>query len=176
MKTIRTQLCLALLTPFLSSASIFVVTNVADSGAGSLRQAILNANAVPGRDVIQFGIPGSGAHTITPLSPLPTITDAIWIDGTTQPGFNGLPIIELNGAQAGAGANGLWITAGNSEIAGLVINRFSNDGILMQFNGTNIITGNFIGTDLTGTIARANTFGIVIDGSRANTIGSPDAS
>jgi len=176
MKTILTQLCLALLTPFLSSASIFVVTNAADSGAGSLRQAILNANAVPGRDVIQFGIPGSGAHTITPLSPLPTITDAIWIDGTTQPGFNGLPLIELNGAQAGAGANGLWITAGNSEIAGLVINRFSNDGILMQFNGTNIITGNFVGTDLTGTIARANTFGIVIDGSRANTIGSPDAS
>ena len=175
MKTIQTQLCLALLTPFLSSASIFMVTNTADSGAGSLRQAILNANAVPGRDSIQFSIPGVGPHTITPLSPLPTITDAVWIDGTTQPGFNGLPLIELNGAQAGAGANGLWITAGNSEITGLVINRFSNDGILMQLNGTNIITGNFIGTDLTGTIARANTFGIVIDGSGANTIGSPDA-
>src|SRR6185369_974091 len=105
MKTILTQLCLALLTPFLSGASIFVVTNTADSGAGSLRQAILNANATPGRDVIQFSIPGSGAHTITPLAPLPTITGAVWIDGTTQPGFNGLPLIELNGVQAGAGAN-----------------------------------------------------------------------
>src|SRR6266567_2424608 len=100
MKTIRTQLCLVLLTPFLSSATTFVVTNTADSGAGSLRQAILNANAVPGTNAIRFNISGNGAHTITPSSPLPTITRPLWIDGTSQPGFAGLPLLELNGFQA----------------------------------------------------------------------------
>src|SRR5205085_10754739 len=52
----------------------FAVINTNDSGPGSLRQAILNANAHPGQDLIEFNIPGGGARTIVPLSTLPAIT------------------------------------------------------------------------------------------------------
>src|SRR5262245_27768694 len=67
----------------------FTVVNTNDTGAGSLRQAILDANAqanVGGPDRVEFNIPGSGVHTITPLSALPDITDPGTIDGYTQPG------------------------------------------------------------------------------------------
>ena len=81
--------------------SPFVVTNTNDSGIGSLRQAILTANREVGLNTITFAIPGTGVHTISPASPLPTITDQVIIDGTTQPGFAGTPIIELDGSTRG---------------------------------------------------------------------------
>ena len=59
-----------------ASATTYTVTSTADSGAGSLRQAITDANANPGADTIAFGIVGSGVHTIAPASPLPQITGA----------------------------------------------------------------------------------------------------
>src|SRR5205085_10374277 len=49
-----------------------VVTNTSDAGAGSLRQAILDANAYGGPDTIDFAIPGTGTRTITSASALPT--------------------------------------------------------------------------------------------------------
>src|SRR5262245_38724383 len=55
------------------------VFSSADSGAGTLRQAILDANGSSGADHIQFNIPGGGVHTIQPFSPLPSITDAVTI-------------------------------------------------------------------------------------------------
>jgi hypothetical protein len=55
--------------------------------SGSLRRAILDANAHPGADIIVFNIPGSGVQTIIPTTALPTISDAVTIDGSTQPGF-----------------------------------------------------------------------------------------
>src|SRR5436190_13609255 len=64
----------------------FTVLNTADSGAGSLRQAILDANATAGADLINFTIPAAGVQTISPLSALPDITDAVTIDGYSQPG------------------------------------------------------------------------------------------
>jgi tetrahydromethanopterin S-methyltransferase subunit B len=153
------------------TAATFIVTNTDDSDFGSLRQAILDANANPGLDTIIFSI-GSGVATITPTSALPTITDPVNIDGTTQPGFTGTPIIELNGTNAGAGVSGLFITSGNSTVRGLVINRFSNAGIRLDINGGNVIEGNFIGTDITGTKALGNSdSGVAIIGSFANTIG-----
>src|SRR5207245_2771692 len=99
-----------------------VVTNTNDSGPGSLRQAILDANANAGADMIAFNISGAGAHTIIPASALPTITDPVTIDGTTQPGFSGNPLIELNGSNAFG--NGFTINAGSSTVRGLIINRF----------------------------------------------------
>ena len=81
--------------------SEYVVTTTADSGPGSLRQAILDANAAPGKDAISFDIGTGGVQTIQPLTTLPTITDPLLIDGTTQPGFVGSPIIELDGTNAG---------------------------------------------------------------------------
>src|SRR5438128_722268 len=95
--------------------STFTVLNTNDSGAGSLRQAILDANAAAGADVINFNIGGGGVQTISPTSILPQITSPVTIDGTTQPGLAGSPLIELNGASAGAFA-GLNITAGNSTV------------------------------------------------------------
>lgn len=74
----------------------FVVENVSDSGAGSLRSAIIAANLTPGLDFIYFNIPGEGVHAIRPTSPLPAITDAIFINGDTQPGYApGQPLIEI---------------------------------------------------------------------------------
>src|SRR4051812_8541632 len=69
--------------------AVFTVTNVNDSGAGSLRQAILSSNATPGLDTINFNVPGAGAHTIAPATPLPFLTDPAILDATTQPGYAG---------------------------------------------------------------------------------------
>src|SRR5437870_11674662 len=75
----------------------FTVTNTNDAGPGSLRQAILDANANPGLDTIAFNLGNGGMQTIRPNSSLPTITDPVVLDGTTQPGFAGNPLIVLNG-------------------------------------------------------------------------------
>ena len=86
------------------------VTNTGDSGPGSLRQAITDANTNPGLDTICFNIPGAGVQTIAPLSALPPISDPVIIDGYSQPGAspNTLAVggdatllIELNGITAG---------------------------------------------------------------------------
>ena len=84
--------------------STFLVSNTGDSGPGSLRQAILDSNAATGAtNTIDFDIPGSGVQTIVPLSPLPAITNPVLIDGFSQPGYAGTPLIEINGSQAGGG-------------------------------------------------------------------------
>src|SRR4051794_32915208 len=80
--------------------STFTVTNTVDSGPGSLRQAILDANASDvAADLISFAIPGDGVHTIAPLTVLPDLlySGPITIDATTQPGYDpdGLHPIEL---------------------------------------------------------------------------------
>jgi len=71
---------------FWSSAATFTVTNSNASGIGSLRQAILNANATVGANTISFNIPGPGVQTIRPTNELPWITNTMVIDGYTQPG------------------------------------------------------------------------------------------
>src|SRR5262245_45619782 len=81
----------------------FLVNTTADSGAGSLRQAILDSNANAGADTIDFSI-GSGPQTIAVLSALPAITESVAIDATTQPGYAGTPLIVLRGDSAGSGA------------------------------------------------------------------------
>ena len=136
--------------------SIFTVTNTDDSGPGSLRQAILDANAEPGTDTIAFDIPGGGVQTIQPASALPTITSPVVIDGTTQPGFAGSPLIVLNGSLAGAAASGLTITAGYSTVQALVIDGFGGDGIDLLTSGSDRIAGCFIGTDAAGAQAVFN--------------------
>ena len=77
---------------------------------GSLRQFIQNGNALVGSQSSQFAIPtsdsgyngsGNGEYTIQPTSALPSITGVLTLDGTTQTGFSGTPIIELDGQLAG---------------------------------------------------------------------------
>src|SRR5881394_1149609 len=72
------------------------VCNAADC---TLREAISAANT---GDTISFNIPGSGVRTINATSGF-VITKAVTIDGSTQSGFSGAPLIEINGAGAGAG-------------------------------------------------------------------------
>ena len=138
-----------------SPSTPLIVINTNDSGFGSLRAVMEYANANPGLDTVVFDIPGSGPHTIQPLSPLPNITDPVIIDATTQPGYASAPVIELDGSLAGASAAGLTITVGPSTVRGLVINRFAHNGMVIT-GGENTIVGNYIGTDITGTLARPN--------------------
>jgi titin len=180
------QLAAFVVTAFLAAlaapngtAATNVVSSTSASGPGSLQQAILDANAANGLGTIVFQIPGLGIQTITLASALPSISVPVVIDGTTQPGFTGTPLIELNGANAGATSDGLRLTAGNSTIRGLALNRFGGAGIHIQLpGGTNFIQGNFIGTDPTGTLSQGNgsavqSGGVWIDGSSGNWIGGP---
>jgi hypothetical protein len=125
--------------------SVFTVTNTADSGAGSLRQAILNANSNPGTNTIQFSI-GTGHQRITPASVLPTITAPVILDAISQAGYAGVPLIELYGASAGASVTGLTITGGGSTVLGFFIDHFGGDGIDLTTNGGDTIQSNYIGT------------------------------
>jgi titin len=136
--------------------SVFGVINTDDSGEGSFRQALRDANEHHGRDTIIFDIPGPGPHTIQPLSPLPTITNAVVIDGTTEPGYDGTPLILLDGQSAGPDASGLVITAGDSEVRGLIIGDFAQDGIQLQHQGGDVVAGTWMGIDATGTTALGN--------------------
>ena len=154
--------------------STFLVSNTGDSGPGSLRQAILDSNAATGAtNTIDFDISGSGVQTIVPLSPLPAITNPVLIDGCSQPGYAGTPLIELNGSQAGGG-DGLTITGPDVTVRGLDIDSFCQ-GAGIHITGTGAtgdwIYGNFLGTDPTGTQAEPNDEGVEID---AGASGQPD--
>src|SRR3954447_17425580 len=104
--------------------SAFTVTTTNDSGPGSLQQAILDANANAGADLIDFNIPGAGVQTIRPRpGTIPYITDPVVIDGYTQPGSrpnslaNGsdaILLIELDGSLAGPLASGLDLVTHDS--------------------------------------------------------------
>lgn len=156
----------------------FTVTTTADGGAGSLRQAILDANTNAGPDTIEFNI-GVGPATIAPTSALPIITDPVTIDGATQPGFVDAPIIELSGENVADG-QGIHVTAGDSTIRGLVVNRFTGfdaNGIRFDTGGNNVLEGCYVGTDLAGTNALGNLrAGVDIVNSPSNRIGGATAS
>jgi hypothetical protein len=157
------------------AAATRVVTNANDTGPGSLRQAILDANAGPGDDVITFDIPGPGPHTIVPLTPLPPLLSddpeslqaAVVIDGTSEPDFAGRPIVEVSGAAVGASGAGLTISSPACVVRGLIINGFAV-GILFTLverglaanNG--VVEGNYIGTDASGTTALGNGAGVML--------------
>jgi len=155
--------------------SPITVSNTNDSGPGSLRQAIVNANSNPG-SVIDFQIGAGGPATIIPQSQaLPTITAAgTTIEGTTQTGYSGSSLIDLEGAGSGqAMYDGLTIAAANYTIRGLVINSFVK-GITIDGNGAtdDVVTGCYIGTNAAGSAAQANSgYGIEINGAGNNTIG-----
>ena len=123
----------------------------------SLREAIQAANASANGsspDKIYFNL-ASGSRTITLNSALPDIISAVEIDGNNGSG-SGTPSIELNGTNVSAEV-GLHLFAGSdgSTIRGLVINRFGQEGIIVDSNN-NIIAGCYIGTDVAGTTASAN--------------------
>ena len=131
--------------------------NVCDDGTShcTLRAAIQQANATPGPGIINFQI-GSGPQTIRPTQRLPELTGPVVIDGAMQPGYAGAPIIELDGSLAPDGS-GLVLLGGDSIVRGLVINSFFGTGIFIGgTKGGNRVEGCYIGTDITGSVARPN--------------------
>ncbi len=182
MKTIRAAVIIVVVLSWASAhAATNSVTNVDDSGAGSLRAAIINANNAPGIDDIEFNIPGTGPHTIKPTSALPIITGTVRINGYTQSGAtsntasmgnNAVLKIELDGSMAGNLTTGLVLRAAGTVVRGLAINGFGGCGIVVDFD-TFIcrIVGNFIGPDVDGVTLIGNGFrnpnsnqGIELDG------------
>ena len=162
MRLMRITALQLLLAASVASATTYTVTSTADTGAGSLRQAILDANASLGLDTIAFNIIGSGVHTIVPATPLPPITDAVTIDGYTQPGSSantnavglGLnTVLRIEIAGTGTEGNGLDVRATGVAVRGLVVNRFSQNQVEgnSQFDHTGLVVeGCFLGTSPDG--------------------------
>ncbi len=155
------------------TGTAYVVRNTNNSGAFSLRDQLINANANPGLDQLLFDINPGGIATITPVTALPTIISPIIIDGTSQQGYLSTPLIDLNGTGAGAGVNGMQLGVGSdgSTVQGLAINQFSGEGLYIE-SANNSINSNYIGTDPSGTIDLGNIGGgiAVLTGSNGNTI------
>ncbi|MGH9850039.1 MAG: right-handed parallel beta-helix repeat-containing protein [Blastocatellia bacterium] len=158
--------------------TIHTVGSNADSGPGSLRDAIIKAAQSPGADVINFDLK-SDALRIRLQSPLPAIGNGVTIDGFNKSGGR----VELDGSQArpdaSGPANGLKIIGARNAIKGLVIHSFQGHGILISkelaanttnageiagklnkntrqtqkqfFFWENQVIDNYIGTDSTGT-------------------------
>jgi uncharacterized repeat protein (TIGR01451 family) len=152
------------------------VTTNADSGPGSLRQAIAQANLVNGLQTIAFELP-AGEQTIKPSSPLPLITASVFIKGYSQSGSlantlatgdNAVLNVVLDGSLVPT-ATGLRIAGAGSVVRGLVIDHFQT-GIDVTGDGVTI-AGNFIGVDSGGATAAGNmTAGLTVE-SVGNTIG-----
>ena len=149
----------------LAAVPVFQVTNTSDSGAGSLRQAILDSNAGAGGGVIDFLIPASGLQTITLATSLPAITKSVTIDGYSQPGAfaNTLPLgsgsnavifIEIDGENLAPGSTCLTVSGGTgTAIRGLAVNRCEGAAIGVNLSAVaTTIAGNFIGTSAAGTL------------------------
>ncbi len=155
-----------------AQAATFTVTNTNDSGSGSLRQAMLDANANSGVDLILFNL-GSGVQTIKPTSALPTITGPVEINalsggscGTMPP----QPRVLLDGSSAGSNVDGFKIQANSSRIVGFYITKFSGHGIQIIANDV-VIACNVIGLDNQGTSAGNVNYGVKINGNN-NIIGT----
>ena len=171
-----------------STGTLLNVTNTNDTGAGSLRQALIDANASPNLNIIRFNIPGSCPQTITPASLLPTITGPVLIDAYTQPGsarntasagWNPILCVVLDGANQLTGVYGFNVDTSALPQATVAIEgmAFSGHAIAaMQFVGgrSHRFVGNqiggFVGSNLlpSGTGVRV---GGSVEGAR---IGGPD--
>lgn len=152
--------------------AIYTVTNTNDSGAGSLRQAITDANANAGADTINFNIAGTGVHTIRLASLLPVITGTVTLDASTDDSFGAQgnrPAIVLTGDSNNDGtadlANGLSFngaSSGGSTVRGLIFQGFTGQGLSFFSSDGNTIAGNWFGLKATGTGAATATNGVGI--------------
>jgi hypothetical protein len=141
----------------------FTVLNTNLSGPGSLDQAILDANANPGPNTIDFNI-GQGLQVITGGGF--TITNTVVIDATTVPGQQ----IELNGE--GEVLDGFDLESSGNTVRGLSIDDYA--GAALQLGSGNLVEHDFFGTDFQGKpLPGGNTEGIALFGNN-NTIRDND--
>ena len=151
----------ALLAAAPAAASTYTVKNDNGGGLNSLRWAIQRANDHVGHDAIVFQIEPPGMYTIAPTMELPAITDSVDIDGTTQPGYAGTPVITIDATQLG---NGLDLVASDSTIRGLTIGGAGlalgagapNGNAILVEGDRNAILENHLGVDGTGTAGVGN--------------------
>ncbi|MEZ4648048.1 MAG: SdrD B-like domain-containing protein [Candidatus Eisenbacteria bacterium] len=163
-------------------ASTFTVTNTANTGVGSLRRAINDANGdVSEPHTIEFALStgdanySGGIWTIPVASGLPYLARAITIDGTTQSGYAGTPVIEIDGS-ATSGETAIGTSAGNCEIRGLTINRFASGVLISLESDGNVVAGNYLGTNSAGTSGVSSTSDAFYVFGADNTIGGTGAS
>jgi hypothetical protein len=161
------------------SAETFVVSNTNDSGPGSLRQAILDANSAPGPDVIVFNLPRPGVQTITLGSNLPSLTDSAGatIDGFSQPGSNpnsvetgdnAIRLVRLNSNVFGPW-QGIQLESSNNIVRGLILEGLG--GAVVITGSHNIVAGNFIGA---ASSLNSNFVGVYLgEPASQNVIGGP---
>jgi hypothetical protein len=156
-------------------AATFSVTSTADSGANTLRQAILDANANGATaDTINFAIAGSGPFTISLLSALPAISSPTTIDASAE-AISGAPGVRI-ARSAGFVAPGLQFAAGanGSSVSYLSITDFAGHGIDILVSSVSV-SNCFVGLAPDGvTDAGNNSSGIRINGASA-VIGSGTA-
>jgi len=152
----------------------FLVTSAGDSGAGSLRQAIVASNASSSAvaNTIDFNIGGGGTQTIALQSALPAITHPVTIGGTTQPGTGTAPRIVLNGTNAGPCASGLSLQVSGSTVKGLAIDAFTMYGVVLNGTSGDTVADDYIGVTAAGNVASGNGLsGVdVTNGAQANLI------
>lgn len=171
-----------------AAPATFTVTNTNDSGAGSLRQAILDANSngnASDMDVIEFAIAGSGVQTIAVASDLPTITEKTTINGYSQPGssantavspnpINSVITIEISGTSATLTSDILNLVASDSIVQGIAIYdgalpQASMEKASVRLTGSNTqIRGSYIGIHADGYtrgVNERNCNSVVVDGS-----------
>jgi len=143
----------------LGLAGTYTVTNTDDAGPGSLRQAILDAGAAGELSTIVFAI-DTGHQRIRPLSNLPKVISTL-VDGRTQPGYAGTPLIEVDGSLMASGGT-CFDGVQQSAIDSLVINSCPFVGVRLEIGG--VIRRSYVGTDVTGTLAKPNAYGVVVPG------------
>jgi len=167
-----------------SALTTFTVVNGSDSGVGSLRQAILDANAAPDTNLIRFDTIYASKVWIQPITELPAITEPVIIDGFTEPlsapntngageGLNAAYRIILSGVLSEPGADGLVVESPGVTIRGLCIQNFPGNGITMTTTAGSTVEGCYIGTDYDGMGASPN-FGSGILMQGGNTVGGTD--
>jgi hypothetical protein len=168
-----------------------VVTTTTDSGPGSLRAAMYYVTDNPGA-IVRFNIPtndpgySNGVFNIHLTGYLPPlVTDGMVIDGSTQPGFAGNPLIIVDGSQmipeayAPGTVTGLLIYAANCQVKNLSFQNFNWNGLTLEFADAtnNTIAGCWLGLDSTGSNAAPNAYqGIFfVNGASRNIIGGTNA-